>query len=85
MVVGWGAFLGAIIFAIGVIYAAGKIVQGTRNEATQTKVDVNRLGYKMHDEEKAAARRHFNICLIMVAAEPDPDKRFRIAGQLKED
>ncbi len=77
--------IGAAIFVVGVIFAAGKIV-------SKTTLDVNRLGSKVRDKEladfekeKTALRRHFNVSLMMVAAEDDREKRFRIAGQLKED
>ena len=77
--------IGAAIFVVGVIFAAGKIV-------SKTTTDINRLGSKVRDKEiaefereKTALRRHYNMSLMMVASEDDREKRFRIAGQLRED
>ena len=73
------------IFLIGAIFAAGKLV-------SKNNSDINRLGAKMREKEladfereKTALRRHYNMSLMMVASEEDREKRFRIAGQLRED
>ena len=51
------ALITAITFLVGVIFAAGGIVYSTRKEIAQTKIDVNRMGQRNRDDEKAAARR----------------------------
>jgi len=79
------ALITAVIFLVGVIFAAGRLIYTQQEELKQTKVDLNRMGQKMREEEKAALRRHFNMCLMQVAAEDERETRFRIAGQLKED
>ena len=88
------------IFVVGVIFAAGKFVnsategskqeiaslrQRYETELAQTKLDVNRLGSKLREAEKAAARHHHNICAVIIATQQSTDDRFRIAGLLKED
>lgn len=77
--------IGAAIFVITVIFAAGKLV-------SKNSSDINRVGAKVRDKEladfereKTALRRHYNMSLMMVASEDDREKRFRIAGQLRED
>ena len=77
--------IGAAIFVVGVIFAAGKIV-------SKATADINRIGAKVRDKEladfereKTALRRHYNMSLMMVASEDEREKRFRIAGQLRED
>ncbi len=81
--------IGAAIFAVGVIFAAGKFVnsatEGTKKELAQSKLDVNRLGQKLREGEKAAARRHHNLCAVIIANTENKDDRFKIAGLLKED
>ncbi len=79
------ALLGIVIGAGTGIFAAGKRSASAEKDVAQSKLDINRVGSKGRDDEKAALRRHLNLCLMIVAAENDPDKRFRIAGQLKED
>ena len=76
--------IGAAIFVITTIFAAGGVVWTTRKELVQTKIDVNRVGQKIRDEEKTAWRRHYNSSLMQVACEDDRETRFRIAGQLRE-
>lgn len=78
-------WIGAIIFVVGAIFAAGKLISDAKAEGSQTRVDLNRMGQKMREEERANLRRHFNMALMLVASEDDREKRFRIAGQLKED
>jgi hypothetical protein len=92
--------IGAAIFVVGVIFAAGKFVnsvtegykqeiaalrQRYETEHAQTKLDVNRLGSKFRDLEKAAARKHHNICEVIIATQKSKKDRFKIAGLLKED
>jgi hypothetical protein len=77
--------IGAAIFVITTIFAAGGIVWTTRKELAQTKIDVNRVGQKIRDEERSAWRRHYNSSPMQVAVEDDRDTRFKICGQLKED
>ena len=77
--------IAAIVAVIGGIFAAGKLFSTTEASQQQTKLDVNRIGQKMRDEERAELRRHFNSSLIQVACEDDRETRFRICGQLKED
>ena len=74
----------ALIFVATAIFTAGGIVYGTRKDLSQTKTDVNRIGAKQRDEERANLRRHFNSALMLIAAEDDRETRFRIAGQLRE-
>jgi len=96
-----GAFIfvmGVIFTAGGIVYSTRRELSQSKleinrlheekasiTELLQTKSDINRLGAKQRDEERAALRRHFNMCLMLVAVEKEEEKRFRIAGQLKED
>jgi hypothetical protein len=75
----------AAIFVVGAIYAAGRVLSNNKAEIDQAKIDLNRMGQKIRDEERAALRRHFNSSLLQVACENDRKTRFKIAGQLKED
>ena len=81
--------IGGAIFVVTVIFAAGKFVnsatEGSKKELAQLKLDVNRLGSKLRDGDRANLRKHFNSSLMMVASEDDRETRFRIAGQLRED
>jgi hypothetical protein len=79
------AAVAAFIFLAGTIFATGGIVALTRKEIGQLKLDVNRMGNKSREEEKAAARRYHNQCMVAIANENDRDTRFKIAGMLKED
>jgi len=79
------AWLSALIFVGGVIFSAGGIVYSTRKELAQNKLDVNRLGGKGREEEKAAARRYHNLCMVIIAGEDNRETRFKVAGMLKED
>jgi len=73
------------IAVFGAIYAAGRIVAGTRKEVEHAKADINRMGAKIRDEQKDAARRHHNLCLVKIAAENDRKTRFKMAAMLRED
>ena len=81
--------IGGAIFVVTVIFAAGKFVnsatEGSKKELAQLKLDVNRLGSKLRDGERAAARRHHNICAVIIAAQDKEEDRFKISGLLKED
>jgi hypothetical protein len=79
------ALIAAIIFLVGVIFAAGGRLSSIRKELAQSKLDINRMGSKNRDEEKAAARRYHNICMVIIANEERREDRFKIAGLLKED
>jgi hypothetical protein len=46
--------------------------------------DINGIGNKLRQDEDAAARRHQNISLAIVAASP-PSKEREICGLLRED
>ena len=76
--------IAAIVAVIGGIFAAGKLFSSVRENQDQTKLDVNRMGQKIRDEERAELRRHFNSSLMQVACEDDRETRFKIAGQLRE-
>jgi hypothetical protein len=78
-------WIGAAIFIVTSIFVAGKLISGNRAAVEQSKIDINRIGQKIREEERANLRRHFNMALMMVASEEDKEKRFRIAGQLRED
>jgi hypothetical protein len=78
-------WVNAAIFMAGAIFAAGGIVLGTRRDLWQNKQDINRVGSKVREDEKAEARRHHNLCMVQIASENDRDTRFKIAGMLKED
>lgn len=73
------------IWLVGVIFVAGGIVYGQKKENAQLRLDVSRLGNKSRDEERAAARRYHNMCMVLIANEDDKDTRFKMAGMLKED
>jgi hypothetical protein len=79
------AMVQAVIFAVTVVFVAGGIVYGSRMDHASTKLDVNRMGGKIRDDERAAARRHHNLCMVIVANTDDRDTRLKIAGLLKED
>lgn len=80
-----GPIIQGLIFIATAIFVAGGIVKSNRKEQDQTKTDISRIGTKQRDEERAAARRYHNICMVIVANENDKDTRFKIAGMLKED
>jgi hypothetical protein len=79
------AAIQGLIFIATAIFVAGGIVKSSRKEQDQTKIDVSRIGTKQRDEEKAAARRHHNVSLVIVAMTDSKEDRFKIAGMLKED
>jgi hypothetical protein len=78
-------WLTAAIFVATAIFTAGGIVLVTRRDLWQNKQDINRVGSKVREDEKAEARRHHNMCMVQIASEDDRDTRFKIAGMLKED
>ena len=78
-------FIGALVFLIGVIFTAGGIINGQKKENAQLKIDISRIGNKQRDEEKNAARRYHNICMVLESMIDDKETRFKIAGLLKED
>lgn len=79
------ALIQGLIFLATAIFVAGGIVKSSRKEQDQSKIDISRIGTKQRDEEKAAARRYHNVCMVVIAMTDNKDDRFRIAGMLKED
>ena len=77
--------IAAIVAVIGGIFAAGKLFSTTEASQQQTKLDVNRIGAQRREDEKNAARRYHNICMVLIASEDERAERFKIAGLLKED
>jgi hypothetical protein len=74
-------WIGAAIFAVGAIFAAGKFMSTIRAELSQVRSDMNGIGRKVRDTQK----QNHKIALVILASTDDREERFRLVDLLKED
>jgi hypothetical protein len=70
-------WIGAVIFVITAIFAAGKIISSQRSEIQQLKGDLNGIGRKV--------RKQHTRDLVLIAMTDNRKERFKLVGILKED
>lgn len=70
-------WIGAVIFVVGTIFTAGKLISSQRAEIQQLKGDLNGIGKKV--------RKQHTRDLVLIALTDDRAERLRLVGILKEE